>query len=162
MTRCTILSTLLAISVIAGSAQGFQGVAPFGTAVADYDPATGRISVSVNNVINWFILSDSFGLTGDEPLGLPAVGGLFSNDDEIIGETRLPPQFSYTDLDLGNVAQINLFPGDLTISWNTDLGFPLSSAPVSYDFLPLVPEPTTLTLAAFSLFGLCCRRRNRA
>ena len=68
-------------------------------------------------------------------MGLPAAGGLASNNDSIIGEANFP-LFGYTDLDLGNVAATALPPGDLVINWFTGLGTPQQQQPVTYFFNP--------------------------
>ena len=50
MIRYTIPTTILATLTVAGHAYAYMGQAPPGVAMADYDPATGRMSVSVNGV----------------------------------------------------------------------------------------------------------------
>lgn len=162
MIRFILLSATLAAFSIASPTYAFPGPAPPGTAIADYNPLTGEIAVSINGVITWHIDSLSSSLTGDEPSHTPIIpDSIPVNEDDRIGELYFLVATG-TNVSLGNVAATGLPLSDLTISWVPGLGLPLFSAPVSYDFLPLVPEPTTLTLAAFSLFGLCCRRRNRA
>jgi len=128
--------------------------------MAQYNPATGEIVVSVFGVNNWYILSDSRGLTGDAPTGIPAGGGLLSDNDEIIGETSFSI-FTY-DLNLGNVAALNLPPGDLSIFWNNGLGEPVQSASVIYNGASEVPEPSTLILVVSILCGVLARRHRAA
>jgi len=129
------------------------GPAGPGQAIADYDPNTGEIIVSIEGVNNWFIQSASGGLTGDEPNLTTIPGSLPTNDDSIIGETAFGVATA-TSVVLGNVAAPGLALGDLTISWNAGLGIPLQTAVVQF-----VPEPATLVLAAFGLCGVLATRR---
>ena len=94
-------------------------------ASALYDPVTGQISVSVQNVNNWYIESASNSFTRDEPLGLPAASGLVTNNDTRIGEANIGI-FSY-DLNLGKVAKPGLRAYDLTLHWNPGFGQPAHS-----------------------------------
>ncbi len=141
MKHLTTAVALAALLVLANTAQANLGPAPSGTVIAEYDWLTGEIVVSVADVNNWFIQSASFGLTGDTPVGIPAGGGLLTDNDDVIGETSFPSTFSYTDLNLGNVAAPVLPFGDLTISSNAGLGQPTLTSPVTYlnppgNFLP--------------------------
>lgn len=132
---------------------GDPGPAGPGTAVAEYDPTTGQIIVSVDGVNNWYVESASSSLTGDGPAGLPNNGGLVTDNDTRIGESGFA-LFSFTDLDLGSVAALGLLEGDLTINWNAGLGQPLQTVLVS-----IVPEPTSLALAGLGLCSVLISRR---
>ena len=118
-------------------------------AYAKYDPATGQIVVSVDGVNNWYLESASFSLTGDEPSGLPADGGLVTNHDQRIGESSLN-LFNY-EVNLGYVAEPGLPEDDLVIFWSEGLGEPEQSIPVSYG--SIVPEPTSMLL---TVLGFVC------
>jgi len=163
MVRFKIVATLITLLSLSAVAHALPGAAPVETAIAEYDFSTGQIVVSYNGVVQWSVQSASSGLTGDAPVGLPVFGGLISDFDSIIGEASFSTHTD-TDLNLGNVAATGLPQGDLTIHWSCGLGD--ACGPPTSTIGPVVyinvPEPTTLTLAAFSLFGLCCRRRNRA
>lgn len=138
------------------------GPAPDGTAIAEYDPATGEITVSVTNIVNWFVESSSSSLTGpdDAAPALPQAGGLVGDNDIRIGETVLGIPMIYTDINLGQVAQSGLPVGDLNIFWNPSFGVGPFSQPVVYLGQP-VPEPASLVLAAFGLLGMFYFRRHR-
>ena len=149
-TLCSSSGTALAV--------GGPGPAPPGTAIAQYYVGTGEISVSVNSIVNWSLMSSSAGLTGPDSgmPPLPAGGGIASSDDTQIGEGAIA-QFSYTGLFLGEVAQSGLPPGDLNIEWVATLGGgdPISQ-PVVY--INPIPEPASLLLA---VIGFSCMGRRR-
>ena len=142
MFRYLLPAILLAFLFPAANTHANPGPAPSGTAIAQYDWLTGEIVVSVADVNNWFIESASYGLTGTEPLALPAGGGIESNDDNVIGETKFASTFSYTDLNLGSVAAPGLLYNDLTISSNAGLGEPLITDAVTYINVPDNFAPT--------------------
>jgi|GEM_PF-1162314 len=141
------------------------GSAVPGTAIAQYDPATGQIVVSVSDVNNWYVESASASLTGAVPTGLPGAGGLVSDNDVRVGESMLA-LFSYTDKNLGNLAVAGLPVGDLKIFWNAGLGQPVEMQSVVYldsAVAVVVPEPTSLGLFLLAVLGfsgletfICC------
>jgi len=127
---------------------------PGGTVSAEYDPVTGQIIVSVNDVNNWYIESASSSLTAAAPSNLPGAAGLVTDHDTRIGETA-SGVFTYTDVDLGFIAAPGLPVDDLTIYWNAGFGVSLQSKLV-------VPEPTTVALTALGILGIGFRRRKKA
>ena len=122
MNRFTTAATLVAAVMLTGTAVADPGPTPAGTAIAEYDPTTGEIVVSVGGVVNWHVESFSSSLNGDSPQPpLPVGGGLVSDTDQIIGEIGFI-SVSFTDLNLGNVAATGLPLGDLPHQTLTTLG----------------------------------------
>jgi len=155
-----LLSVAFSNNLHAGVLMG-PGPAPDGTAIAEYDPATGEITVSVTNIVNWYVESSSASLTGPDNAtpALPQAGGLVGDNDIRIGELTGSPM-TYTDIFLGQVAELGLPLGDLNIFWNPSLGVGPFSQPVVYLGQP-VPEPASLVLASLGLLGMFYFRRHR-
>lgn len=135
MNRVTLTVALLAVVSMTTSALAVPGAAPASTAIADYDPATGQIVVSYNNVNNWFIESSTNSLTGAAAMNLPQFGGLVTDNNTRIGESGFAVA-THTNVDLGNVAATGLpeaggFSTDLTITWNAGLGTPDQTEPLA-------------------------------
>jgi len=131
-----------------------------GSASAQYDPSTGQIVVSVDGVNNWYIESASSSLTNDAHSGRLAAS-LVTDNDTRIGETTLA-LFSYSDQNLGNVAEAGLPLDDLRIYWNAGLGQPLEMQQVTYlgvAEIVSLPEPTTLSLLLSGLGSFTARQR---
>ena len=124
---------VLAVSSSVALAGTGPGPAPEGGALGQYDPATGQIVVSVNNILAWVVeYHGADAMTGDEPMNLPGAGGIIGNSDTRISEHNVA-KFSYTNLDLGNVAQPGLpDDGNLIISWAPDFGTPTQHAPLVF------------------------------
>lgn len=159
MKRYTIALALVAIFSFAGigHAVAAPGPAPAGGALAEYDHLTGVITVSVNNVASWVVVSVG-DMTGAEPVGLTQQ--LITNNDNSIGEASFIANFSYTDLNLGPVAvsQIQGPNVDFFIEWSQGEGFEKQSGLVD---VVNVPEPATLALAGFGICGVIALRRRR-
>jgi len=141
---------------------GVSAALAAGAATAEYDPITGEIVVSVNEVLNWYIEQvGGSAMTGPDSASppLPLASGLVSDSDVRVGETAFAP-FSYSDVNLGAVAATGLADdGSLKIFWNTGFGLPLQEALVSF---AVVPEPTAIALAVLGWGSLLIRRRRRA
>ena len=76
-------------------------------AYAEYNPLTGRIVVSVDNLNGWSVRSKSNGLATIDPIESPSGGIIKSNGDGyVISEftSYSGPTFSYYNFDLGEVA----------------------------------------------------------
>ncbi|MEO2050074.1 MAG: PQQ-dependent sugar dehydrogenase [Pirellulales bacterium] len=132
-----------------------QGTISQGLGTAEYDPSTGNIVVTVDNVNNWYVESASSSLTGYTLAALPDTNGLSTDNSQRVGESSLD-LFSFVNKDLGSIAAVGLPPGDLKIFWNAGLGQPVEMLPVIYldlSLVELVPEPTALSLLLFALFG---------
>jgi len=127
MKRFTIALAIVATLMISSTVQA----AVPGTADAEYNSNTGEITVSANDVVNWYVGSDSSSLTGDAAANIPAGGGLLTDNDNFVGESAISA-FSYADVNIGAVAPPCLDEGDLSVNWNSSLGSSLESADVTY------------------------------
>lgn len=145
MSRFFLAVLLFAVLLIANDVWALPGVAPPGTAIGEYDPSSGLITVSVTDVANWYIEREGYtALTGAPETILPITGGLVTNNQVRFGESNFYP-ISFTDVALGNIAQIDLpNDGTLKIFWNSNLGSPLQSQLLSvggsyynYNYPPL-------------------------
>jgi len=163
MTRYSITAALtIALAIVNPSwatTLPTPGPAPLDSAIAYYYIQTGEITVSVNNVQYWKVLSESASLTGDPAINLPAAGGFVNDSDVVIAEFVVGPFFTYTDIELGPVAEPHLPTDDLGIYWTggTDTR-PEEYAPLVYIS---IPEPTTCSLAIIATLCLVVGRRRR-
>ena len=101
---------------------GFVGVVP-GFAQAIYHRHSGDLQVTVDDVVNWFVISASHGLTGEPIDTAQLAGGLISDNDRLVGETSLE-SFSYRQANIGPVAAAGLAEGDLSLRFVSELGTP--------------------------------------
>ena len=129
----SVVAVLIVLALSSNIVMALPGPAPDGVAMGEYDPATGQIIVSATNIIGWFVeytLADV--MTGDDASGLPVNGGLVTDHDTRIGEGGLV-SFSFTNLNLGNVAQTGLpDDGNLRIFWSPGLGQTGLSQPLTF------------------------------
>lgn len=116
---------IVAIVSVANFSHALPGPAPAETAIAEYDPATGRIVVSYTNVSNWFIdtfegsvVTEVFTGPDDVSSVLPLHGGLLSDSLIRVGEWKPGGDISNTDIDLGLIAMTDIHMGDLRIGFN--------------------------------------------
>jgi hypothetical protein len=130
-----IALTVVATMGIATTSLAQPGTAPTGTAIAEYNPTTGVIVVSVANVSNWYVESLLLlAMTGPADVVLdgvlPSSGDInfVTNNIQRIGELDFGGDFSFTDIDLGAVAATDIPNGELYIWWNpTGQNQPLQS-----------------------------------
>lgn len=148
MNRFAVALALVAVLSVSNEALATP-IAPIGEVRGEYDPNTGNIEISINSVVNWYVEHVGFAsMTGDAPAGLPAGGGLVSDNDLRIGETNLSFSMTY-GVDLGNVAILGIPDnGTLRVFWNTSSGVPVQDFAVAF-----IPEPSTFTMIALGLFG---------
>lgn len=137
LTPAGVLVALLAVVLLPGSLWGQPGPAPSGTAVGHYYSDTGEIIVSVANVSNWYVQSESLSLTGPahgiDVLPLAPGSELVLDNPLRIGEFVFGGDFTYTDVDFGPVAETALPVDDLHVFWNpAGLSQPLLSQPIVY------------------------------
>jgi len=151
------------IDLIANFGRSDPGAAVEAVATAEYDPATGEFSVSVENVMFWTLTSDGrftgSGLTGLEA-ALPSPDGrLLSANANTIGDGSFTGLLSYRDVDLGQLAAPGTDPGRFTLEYVTAFGAQRTQGTIT-----VVPEPGTLAALAAGLLclvPLIRRRRNR-
>ncbi|NQU23173.1 MAG: PEP-CTERM sorting domain-containing protein [Candidatus Nealsonbacteria bacterium] len=140
---------------LTGAWTGVPGPSVAGSATARYDPATGAISVSVENVLGWLLVSDAL-MTGSADaavvLGLTADTLVTDNADRV-GEGRFLTPFGYNHLDLGPVAQDGHNASEFTLLYTTALGEPHQVGTVL-----AAPEPNTTLMIAAGLALLLLRR----
>lgn len=134
------------------------------TACAQYDPTTGSVVVSTDTIWNWFFTSNG-NLTGDPAQGLTQQ--LTTDNDNTIGEGSFIAAFSYTNLNLGNVAVTGLTANDFVFKYTIggfsggeEIEVPMKIGDNSGGD-PVIPEPTTLALAGLGLCGVLTTRRRR-
>jgi hypothetical protein len=130
---------------------------PPGTAAGTYDPSTGEVVLSADGIKFLYIYGEGL-LTGEDPdlsfLNLSADSAV-DDHDNIIGFLDMENAQTFTDASLGNVAALGLGEGDLTLTYQASLtGGNQVAVP-----LAIVPEPTTLGLAAVGLTRILLRRR---
>lgn len=150
--------SLAAALVAAFTTTGVALAIDTGTAQGTYNFVTGEIIVSVMNVSNWYVESESRSMTGPDDVSaiLPLAGGLISNNPVRVGELLFGGDFSYADVNLGAIALPHLIEGDLNIFWNAAGAGP---QPTESQAVVYVPEPITLLLGTFAAWGLLVRRR---
>jgi len=134
---------------------GVPGPGVGGSATARYDRATGEISVSVENVLGWILVSDAL-MTGsaDAAAALGSAADMLVTDNaDRVGEGRFSTPFGYDDLDLGPVARAGRSAGDFALLYSTALGEPHKAGTVV-----TVPEPNSAVMIAAALALLLLRR----
>lgn len=123
-----------------------------GTVTVRYQPETGTIIVSVNQVENWFVESLAHGLTGAHAVSLPMAGGLLTDNSQRIGETSLSP-FTYSEIRLEGVAAKGLADDDLKVYWNSSRATTCRTQPVEIEHVA-VPEMASMAVVIASLIGM--------
>lgn len=148
---------LALVAASAAQAQMIPGPTPPGTVKAFYNPATGGIYVSVNSVLSWYIESATDAMTG-QPAILPDVtGGLNTDNDARVGQSSFGAQFSYENHFLGRVAAPGLPFSSLVLRSSAGFGqSEMTGGPI------LIPEPSSVALAAAAMLSLLRRRRTRS
>lgn len=149
--RTSILILLLLSLDIAANGQ---------SAEATYNPATGAMTINVNQVYSWYFESTDFQLTGPDDVVvngiLPTSPGVFvTNNDYRLGESRFDePLLSYS-LDLALVAQPNI-PSDRLIGRYVGI----FNEPEARFSITYVPESGTIAMlfTGFSLWTAVRRR----
>ena len=116
------------------------------TAAAEYNPATGEFRVLVDGVMSWNLTSDGqFTGPGVEAIGsllpLGSLANLTSANANTVGEGGFLGTMTYTDIDLGQLAQRGTDVGRFTLEYVAGFG-----AEPQIGTIRVVPEPSTLTL----------------
>ncbi len=102
------------------------GSAEPGTAKATYCPESGVLSVSVNDVLYWWLRSDGK-FTGPDLADvqdiLPLGGGLVSHNEDVIGEGLfVPPLMTYSDVCLGRVVETGIDASEIWLEFGREFG----------------------------------------
>jgi len=141
------------------------GPAPPGTAIAEYNPATGEFIVSVGNIMSWNLQSDGLftqeGLMGVQDV-LPLGEGftLVSANPSTVGEGAFGSQMTYTDVHLGPLVLPGTDVSEFTLEYVAGFGSPKEYGTITVN---VIPEPGTVVMLLSGLFGvLWFWRRRRA
>ena len=139
---------------------GVPGPSVAGSATAEYDPVTGEISVSVENVLGWILVSDAL-MTGSADAAAvlgSAADTLVTDNADRVGEGRFFGPFGYDRVELGPVAWPGRHAADFALWYSTALG-----EPHQIGIVLAVPEPNcTVMIAAGLALLLLLRWRNHA
>lgn len=123
------------------------GPAPNQNTIGGYNPATGQIIVSVNNVLSWYIESSSGAMTGAAAT-LPPIGGALNTDNDArIGQSSFGATLTYADANLGLVAALGKDLSDFVIKSSAAFGAPEVTGQM---VLLGVPEPASAAMAALA------------
>lgn len=156
------LAVVVAFAVAQAHAQTLPAAAQ-GDAIAGYNPTTGVIFVSANQVLNWVVQkkdeSDVF-LVANVTLPNAVAGQLETKAANVLGiGTFSPPGQTFVAASLGRVLAAGLRASDFFIGSEAAFGSPQ----VRHDLValgaPPIPEPMTLTLVGMVGLTMASRRR---
>jgi len=141
------------IDLIANFGRSDPGAPREASAAAEYDPATGEFSVSVENVMFWTLQSDGE-FTGSDLGGLQGrlpseEGTLISANPNTVGDGTFSGLLSYRDVELGQLAAPGTDPGRFTLEYVTAFGGEKLRGTIT-----VVPEPSTLAMLVLALLVL--------
>jgi len=148
------------IDLIANFGRSDPGASGEATAAAEYNPATGEFSVSLENVMFWTLQSDGR-FTGADLAGLEDVlaseqGALISANPNTVGNGTLGGLLSYHDVELGRLTAPGTDPGRFTLEYVTGFGSEKMRGTIT-----VVPEPGTLVMLTLGLLALALVGRRR-
>ncbi|HUT12094.1 MAG TPA: phytase [Thermoguttaceae bacterium] len=153
------------IDLIVNFGRPDPGASSEAAATAEYDPATGEFTVSVENVMFWTLKSDGHftgsGMTGLEASLPSGDGRLISANANTVGDGSFTGLLSYHDVELGQLVAPGTDPGRFTLEYITGFGSQRIQGTIA-----VVPEPGTLAALAAGLLCLIpilrrWRNRNR-
>jgi len=139
------------------------GPAAPGTAIAEYNPATGEFIISVGSVMSWNLQSDGLftqeGLLGVQDI-LPLGEGftLVSANPSTVGEGAFGSQMTYTDIHLGPLVLPGTDVSEFTLEYVAGFGSPKEYGTITVN---VIPEPGTVVMLLSGLFGLLWFWRRR-
>ncbi len=142
------------LSALVAGWTGDPGPARQGTAAAEYDPATGEFTVSVDNVMSWTLRSDGrfTGADMDRVLDILPLGDDFnlpSANLNTVGEGGFGAGMTYADIDLGSLTEPGTDASRFTIEYVTGYGQPRMRGTIT-----VIPEPGTVVMLLSGLLGL--------
>ncbi|HUT09345.1 MAG TPA: LamG-like jellyroll fold domain-containing protein [Thermoguttaceae bacterium] len=150
--------------LIANFSPADPGPAAPGTAIAEYNPATGEFIISVGSVMSWNIQSNGLftqeGLLGVQDI-LPLGQGftLVSANPSTVGEGAFGSQMIYTDVNLGPLVLPGTDVSEFTLEYVAGFGSPKEYGTITV--VNVIPEPGTVAMLLSGLFGLLWFWRRR-
>jgi len=150
--------------LIANFSPADPGPAAPGTAIAEYNPATGEFIISVGSVMSWNIQSNGLftqeGLLGVQDI-LPLGQGftLVSANPSTVGEGAFGSQMIYTDVNLGPLVLPGTDVSEFTLEYVAGFGSPKEYGTITV--VNVIPEPGTVVMLLSGLFGLLWFWRRR-
>ena len=136
---------------------GDPGEAPAGSALAEYNAATGQLLISANGVVNAFVESNSGALVPGDLPDVPA-GVLPSKNPNRVGLTGFG---GIVIQDWGGDVGAGHAQGDLRFVVGPALGVPAVSYEAGSANFAYIPEPASGLLFGLGLLGLASRREKR-
>jgi len=140
--------------LIANFTTADPGPAAPGTAIAEYNPATGEFIISVGSVMSWNLQSNGLftaeGLLGVQDI-LPLGEGftLVSANPSTVGEGAFGAQMTYTDVRLGALVPPGTDVSEFTLEYVAGFGLPKE-----YGMITVIPEPGTMIMLLSGAIGL--------
>ncbi len=122
-------------------------------AVAHYNPATGEVSISIDEVLSWTLTGkaefQTDRLAGAKDV-LESDGGftLISAHAGMIGEANLLAPMTYSNLDLGPIVATGTDAAELTLQYVAGYGQPIRQGKIILVEGPAADGPTAEDLAA--------------
>ncbi len=124
---------------------------------AEYNPATGEFTVSVENVMSWTLRSDGKFTAAADALPLGDAANLVSGNLNTVGEGGFGAAMSYSDVLLGALTEPGTDASEFSIEYVTGYGQPIQRGTVT-----VIPEPGTVVMLISGLLGLLLLRRRFA
>ena len=148
------------IDLFANFGRTDPGTATAGTAVARYDPATGEVTVSVDDVMIWGLFGEGE-FTGSDLGGFgealpPRPLALISANENGVSEGTFDGLLSYRDVNLGKLVEPGTDPAELSLEFVVGFGHPRLQGTIT-----VVPEPASGVMLVGGLLGLWWLRRRR-
>ncbi len=137
------------LSITIANWTGDPGPATEGTAVAEYNPATGEFTVSVEDVMSWTLRSDGKFTAAADALPSGDAANLVSGNLNTVGEGGFGETMSYSNVLLGALTEPGTDASEFSIEYVTGYGQPIQRGSVT-----VIPEPGTVVMLISGLLGL--------